>query len=234
MASRKNRRVMVAGATGTIGRAVCELLRARGDDLVLLARSEKELRRVSRELGGAAHARVIAADLSQRGAPEKAAASALRTGPVDDVVWCAGLFAREPIELVTHASMIELFAIHAVAPVLLVRALRESLAASRGAVIALSDAGVDRPFPNHTGYLAAKGAMDAAMRALAVELAPDVRVNVLRPGIITDPSSHESSRTSRLAARSLMNRFGEAAEVARVVVAMLDGTWLAGQAWTVG
>lgn len=232
--SRKSRRVMVAGATGTLGRAVCELLHARGDDLVLVARSEKELRSQSRLLGGAAHARVIADDLARQGSADQVASRALKSGPVDDVIWCAGPFAREPIDLVSHASMIEQLAIHAVAPVLLVRALRASLAGARGAVIALSDAGVERPFPNHTGYLAAKGAMDVAMRALATELAPEVRVNVVRPGVITDPSSHDVSRAGRLAGRSLLNRFGEASEVARVVVAMLDGTWVAGQAWTVG
>lgn len=232
--TRKGRRIMVAGSTGTIGRAVCELLRARGDDLVLVARSEKDLRAQSRQLGGASHAKAIAVDLSKRNAADQVAERSLKSGRVDDLIWCAGLFAREPIELVSRESMIAQLAIHAVAPVLLVRALRASLAASRGAVIALSDSGVDRAFPHHTGYLAAKGALDVAMRALAVELAPDVRVNVVRPGVVTDPGFDDTARASSLAARSLLRRYGEASEVARVVVAMLDGTWVAGQAWTVG
>ena len=51
------------------------------------------------------------------------------------------------------------------------------LARAHGAVVALTDAGITRPFMNHVAYLTAKGALTTGLRALAVELAPEVRVN---------------------------------------------------------
>jgi pteridine reductase len=226
-----SRRVLVVGATGTIGRAVCEALVLRGDRVVALARTMKALEALRRSLivcKRDCKVDVVAADLSKEGAPRLAAAGALIGASIEDLVVCVGPFDRTPIESVTRPAMDRLMAVHAFAPMLLVRALRKSLARSKGAVVALTDQGVERPFPNHSAYLAAKGALDVGMRALAVELAPDIRVNVLRPGVVSSASS------KRLAGRSLLGRFGTAEEVAAVVLAMLDATWLSGQAWPVG
>jgi len=206
----------------------------RGDRVVLVARDEAKLDALRSALDAGAEVSVVAAELASSGGPAEVARRSLENGPVNDLVWCAGPFRREPLESVSRASMEELFLVHAIAPVLLIRELKESLATAGGAVVALSDAGVERPFPNHAAYLAAKGAMDAAMRAIATELAPAVRVNVLRVGVVTDPSGHEQARAQRLAARSLSGRMGEPAEVARVVVSLLRIGWIAGQAWTVG
>jgi pteridine reductase len=228
---------MVAGATGTLGRAICQALLERGDAVVAVARGRERLKQMRESLDGPWQVRFepMAADLSRPASVERTVRTALRSAPVDDLVLCMGPFVRTPLESLTRAALLSLFEVHAVAPMLLVRALGDSLAASSGAVVALSDEGVGRPYPNHSAYLAAKGALDAGMRALAVELAPDVRINVLRPGIVTDPHVGRSGgRAQRLSARSLLARFGTPGEVAHVVLAMLDASWLSGQSWTVG
>jgi pteridine reductase len=101
--------------------------------------------------------------------------------------------------------------------------------------VALGDVGVEQPFPNHVAYLAAKGAVRGVVSALAADLAPDVRVNGVAVGVVTDTASAPSdARTSRLAARSRLGRMGTPEEVARVVVAQLEATWVTGAFWTVG
>jgi len=124
---------------------------------------------------------------------------------------------------------------HAVAPLLLVGALSSDLVGSRGAVIALGDSGVTRPFENHVAYLTAKGALQTGLRALAVELAPHVRINMVALGIVADPEADgDPLRTHRLAARSPLGRFGTPDEVAHVVLALLDATWATGEIWGIG
>ncbi len=124
---------------------------------------------------------------------------------------------------------------HAVAPLLLVNELAESLAASGGAVVALTDSGVSRPYPNHVAYLAAKGALETGLRALAVEHSPHVRLNVLALGIVADDEADaDPLRTHRLAARSPLGRFGTPAEVVHGVLALLDATWATGEVWGIG
>ena len=103
------------------------------------------------------------------------------------------------------------------------------------AVVALGDAGTTRPFEHHVAYLTAKGAIKTGLRALAVELAPDVRVNIVELGIVADPEADaDPLRQHRLATRSQLGRFGTPAEVVHVVTALLDATWATGETWGIG
>jgi pteridine reductase len=125
--------------------------------------------------------------------------------------------------------------VHAIAPLLLVGALASELARANGAVVALGDAGITRPYTNHVAYLTAKGALQAGLRALAIELAPDVRVNMVELGIVADPEADaDPLRTHRLATRSPLGRFGTADEVVHVVLSLLDATWTTGEIWGMG
>jgi pteridine reductase len=156
-------------------------------------------------------------------------------GKLDDIVLACGPFPRTPFEALVRDDLFRTLSVHAVAPLLLVHALAADLAASHGAVVALTDAGVGRPYTNHVAYLTAKGALQAGLRALSVELAPDVRVNMVSLGIVADPEADaDPLRTHRLATRSPLGRFGTAEEVVHVVLALLDASWATGEIWGVG
>ena len=72
-------------------------------------------------------------------------------------------------------------------------------------------------------------------RALSVELAPRVRVNVVALGIVADPEADaDPLRTHRLAARSPLGRFGTPTEVVHAVLSLLDATWATGEIWGIG
>ena len=84
-------------------------------------------------------------------------------GRIDDIVLACGPFPRTPLEALERDDLWRSLAIHAIAPLLLVRALAEDLATAQGAVLALTDAGVTRPYTNHVAYLTAKGALQAGL-----------------------------------------------------------------------
>lgn len=235
------RRVLVVGATGRLGRAIAKALARRGDRVILTARSAERLEILEREVieaaGGSPEAvpLALAVDLRERGASETIARAVLGGGGVDDIVLACGPFPRTPLEELRREDLEETLAVHAVAPLLLVNALAEALAQRYGAVVALADAGVSRPFENHVAYLTAKGALQTGLRALAVELAPRVRVNVVSLGIVADPEADaDPLRRHRLAARSPLGRFGTPGEVVHVVLALLDSTWTTGEIWGIG
>jgi pteridine reductase len=236
--TRAPRRVLVLGATGTIGRAVVRALVSRGDALVPVARDVRRLTALVEQLGAVhpgASVAAVAGDIAGASGPAEVAREARAMGGVDDLVLCAGGFARTPAERLDAAALEAAWRVHAAGPLLLVRELAGELRAARGAVVAVSDLGVGVPFPHHAAYLSAKGALEAGLRALAHELAPEVRVNVVRPGVVTDPG-HERDvrRGTSLASRSLLGRLGTPEEVAHVVVAALDATWASGRVWEVG
>jgi pteridine reductase len=232
------RKVLVMGATGRLGVAVARALAHRGDRAILTARNGPRLEALSVELSRPELPAVpfVCADLLDDAAPEIIFDGIRRTvGKVDDVVIACGPFPRTPFETLRRDDLRQTLAVHAIAPLLLVHALAEDLASARGAVVALTDAGVTRPYTNHVAYLTAKGALQTGLRALAVELAPEVRVNMVSLGIVADPEADaDPLRMHRLATRSPLGRFGTAEEVVHVVLALLDATWATGEIWGVG
>ncbi len=234
----RGRRVLLVGATGRLGVAIARGLLARGDRPILAARDPDKLRSLAASLEGpdGAPAPFVHADLTSPDAVD-ALVSGLRegVGHIDDLVLACGPFPRTPFATLRRDDLVHTLTVHAIAPLLLAHALSGDLTDSQGAVVALSDAGVTRPFTNHVAYLTAKGALQTGLRALAVELAPDVRVNVIALGIVADPEADDDPlRTHRLATRSPLGRFGTPDEVVHATLALLDATWSTGEIWGIG
>jgi pteridine reductase len=245
---KRGRRILVVGATGRLGVAIAHGLAARGDKLALTARDPRKLDQLATELAavpvtsgeGAKTAgerpAVVCADLTATDAVDTIVNGLHRANVgVDDVVLACGPFPRTPFATLRREDLVHTLTVHAIAPLLLVGALAGELARDNGAVVALGDAGITRPYTNHVAYLTAKGALQAGLRALAIELAPDVRVNMVELGIVADPEADaDPLRTHRLATRSPLGRFGTADEVVHVVLALLDATWTTGEIWGMG
>ncbi|WP_394838375.1 SDR family oxidoreductase [Pendulispora rubella] len=235
-----SRTVLVVGATGRLGVAIARALVKRQSRVVLTARDPDKLASLAHELGelaGTAPPSVVCADLTREDAAPSIVEGIRRTdlGKIDDIVLACGPFPRTPLETLRREDLQHTLTVHAIAPLLLVHALSADLAAARGAVVALGDVGTSRPYTNHVAYITAKGALKAGLRALSVELAPDVRVNMLQLGIVADPEADaDPLRTHRLAARSSLGRFGTAEEVVHVVLSLLDATWTTGETWNIG
>jgi pteridine reductase len=228
--------VLVCGATGRLGVAIARGLAKRGDLVALTARDAAKLDALADAIAQIGpRPRVVCKDLLDKDAPDFIAKTVLETGGIDDIVLACGPFPRTPLEELRREDLEKTLTVHAIAPLLLVSALADELGKRSGAVVALADAGVARPYTNHVAYLTAKGALQTGLRALAVELAPYVRVNVVALGIVADPEADaDPLRTHRLAARSPLGRFGTPGEVVQAVLALLDATWSTGEIWGIG
>jgi pteridine reductase len=235
---RKHRRVLVGGATGRLGVAIAHALVDRGDEVILTARDPLRLDALAADLAAkstSAPPLTIPKNLLQDDAPVHIARAVLESGGLTDIVLACGPFPRTPIEELSREDLELTLRVHAIAPLLLVNELAAELSRREGAVVALTDGGVSRPYPNHVAYLTAKGALQTGLRALAVELGPHVRLNVVSLGIVADPEADaDPLRTHRLAARSPLGRFGTAREVVHAVLSLLDATWATGEIWGIG
>ncbi len=234
-----SRTILIVGATGRLGVALANALAARKDNVVLTARDPHKLEVLSAQIAkanGVSAPPFVTADLTREDAVETITGE-LRHGRIhiDDVVLACGPFPRTPFVELKREHLQHTLTVHAIAPLLLVHALADQLAASKGSVVALGDAGITRPYTNHVAYITAKGALSTGLRALAVELAPDVRVNMVALGIVADPEADaDPLRTHRLATRSPLGRFGTSEEVVHAVLALLDATWATGEIWGIG
>ena len=159
-----------------------------------------------------------------------------RFGRLDALVNNASGFAPTPIGTTTPAQWDALFASNARAPFFLAQAAAPHLAATRGAIVNLADIHAERPLRGHTVYCMAKAALVMATKSLALELAPDVRVNAIAPGAILwaeqlpGEGGDDDERRSALLARTPLARTGTPEEVAEAVRWLLqDATYSTGQ-----
>jgi pteridine reductase len=118
----------------------------------------------------------------------------------------------------------------------LIRHCQPALARLRGAIVAVTDIHVTRPAPGYLTYQIAKGALHTAVRALAVDLAPAIRVNAVAPGALDWPAAVpiDAQRQARILASTPLGRLGTFAELAGAVCFLLfDATFTTGATLTV-
>ena len=141
------------------------------------------------------------------------------------------------------------------APLFLTQAAAPYLRAARGAVVNMTDVHAERPLAGYPLYCAAKAGLLGLTRALAIELAPEVRVNAVAPGPILWPEAEETSHAdtpsapsfspspspssasgfdaderARIVAHTLLKRIGEAGDIARTVRFLLaEAPYITGQ-----
>jgi 3-oxoacyl-[acyl-carrier protein] reductase len=221
---------LVTGSSRGIGRAIAETLAAEGMSVALVARSAEQLREVTAGLPTPSLAH--AADLREPDAPAAAVSAAVgRFGRLDLLVNNAGATKRGDFLTLTDDDWADGFALKFYAAMRCSRAAWLELRAVRGAIVNIVGVG------GRTGSadFAIGGAVNAAVLNLTKALADrgvrdGVRVNAVNPGAVaTDrlqvrirsvaasEGIDEAAAAERMARALNIARFGEPAEIARVV-----------------
>ena len=226
---------LVTGAARRIGAAIARRLHADGFDLALHYRdSASEMQALADELQRARPHSVLAlqADLSRMDRLTGLVAGTIdRFGRLDALVNNASQFFPTPLDFATPAEWDGLFATNVRAPFFLAQAAAPHLRASRGAIVNLLDIHGERPLREHAIYGMGKAALAHMTRALALELAPTVRVNGVAPGAILWPEDGKDDATkAALIGSTPLQRLGTPEEVAEAVRWLLrDATYTTGQ-----
>jgi pteridine reductase len=226
---------LVTGAGKRVGAVIARTLHAAGYDLVLhCRRSVAETGTLATELE---HARtgstlVLQAELADPHAPAMLVDATLaHFGRLDALINNASAFFPTPVGTATAEQWNELFASNAQAPFFLAQAATPALRAARGAIVNLVDIYAERALANHPVYCMAKAALAAMTRALALDLAPDIRVNGVAPGAVLWPSDGKPYDDQQaMLARTPMQRAGSPEDVAGAVSWLLrDAPYVTGQ-----
>ena len=226
---------LVTGAARRIGAAIARRLHADGYDLALHYRdSAADMDALAGELNGVRERSVLVldADLADLDAvADLPRRTVCRYGRLDALVNNASAFFPTPFGDTTPAQWDALFAANARAPYFLSQAAAAHLRATRGAIVNLADIHAERPLREHAVYGMSKAALVYMTRALALEMAPDVRVNAISPGAILWPEGgKEPAAAAAMLARTPLRRTGTPEEVAAAVRWLLDeATYTTGQ-----
>jgi pteridine reductase len=119
------------------------------------------------------------------------------------------------------------------APYFLLQALAPALSESRGAVVNIVDVYAERPLPGYGVYSMAKAGLVMLTKSMALELAPEVRVNAVAPGAILWPDEANNGfadeEKTAVAERLPLARKGEPEDIAAAVMYLLKADYVTGQ-----
>lgn len=227
--------VLVTGGAQRIGAAIVRALHAAGYVVALhYGRSRAAADALVAELDAQRPESVaaFAADLAQASAAATLVdAVVARFGRLDALVNNAALFKPTPVGAFAADDVDALFAVNARAPLLLAQATAPHLRRACGAIVNLGDFYAEQPQRDHAVYVMTKAAIAAMTRALALDLAPQVRVNAVAPGAILWPEQGKpEADQQRLLAQTALARVGEPADIAAAVLYLLrDAAYVTGQ-----
>ena len=210
---------LVTGGAKGIGRAIAHQLVSTGWQVGIIDLPDSGVRR--------AYARersifVIDGDVRD----EKTISDAVdglvhRFHRLDGIVSNAGIMIRKPLRHLTLPEWQRVINTNLTAAFLLARAAEKPLRKAHGAIVTIASTRAPMSEPNTESYSASKGALVALMHALAMSLAPDVRVNCVSPGWIETKDYAGLRRKDHL--QHPAGRVGRPEDVAELVGWLLDG-----------
>jgi short-subunit dehydrogenase len=176
---------LITGAGSGIGAAVAHALRERGDELVLLARSQPRAHELQQQYDGA---RVVVADLADPAHLEHALVGANLPPHLDSVLHIAGLVDLAAAHDLTHEEVRSQIDVNLVAPMLLTKYCLPALRAARGTVVFVNSGAGLTAHPTWGAYAASKFGLRGFADALRGEEAGHgVRVTSVFPGRTATP-----------------------------------------------
>jgi 3-oxoacyl-[acyl-carrier protein] reductase len=229
---------LVTGGSRGIGRAICLELAREGAAVVVNYRAKRDdADAVVAEIGAAGgRAEAFAADVGSENDARALLAHVIgRYGRLDILVCNAGIVRDQLLGAMKADDWDTVMQTNVRGVFLSIReALPQMMSQRAGSIVALSSIAADRGGRGHANYVASKGAINAMVKSLAVELAPrGIRVNAVAPGIIVTEMTGRirTFAEPQIQAQIPLKRLGKPEEVARAVrfLASPDASYITGE-----
>jgi len=232
------KKILVTGASSGIGRAISIELSRRGAGLVLLGRDRDRLSKTV-ELLSSADCHIICLDLKEHSSIlPKIMELSQDIGRIYGLCHSAGIEETRPLSSCKPERFKAMLDINVIAGIELARAVcrRDVMGEAGGSVLFISSISALIGMPGHIAYSASKGAISAAVRSMALELARrKIRVNTLSPGLVrTQMTTTSLSMLSEQQIKDIEAGFplgvGSPEDVARAAVFLLapQNSWITG------
>jgi NAD(P)-dependent dehydrogenase (short-subunit alcohol dehydrogenase family) len=224
------RTVLITGAAKRLGGAVALALAEQGADIVIhYHRSKREATALSeqiRQTGAAAW--LVQGDLMDQKQMERLFEQAhAQAGAINILINNASIFDKDTLWQTTEDSLWRNLQVHAMAPLILARALAKQT--DTGHVINFLDTRVVCYDQEHASYHLSKRILLTLTRMLAMELAPNIAVNAIAPGLILPPAGKDERYLQELAHTNPLKRHGSPKDVVDAVLFLLRSRFITGQ-----
>lgn len=222
---------LIFGATGGVGSALASKLSGKNFPLVLSGRNDAALS----ELADSLSAKAIVGDVTSEDDLSGIVDGAVTDEGLAGLAFCVGSIDLKPLRRVSADDLTAAFQLNAVSAALAIQKAVPALKKAKGSVVLFSTIAVEQGFTNHAIVSAAKGAVEGLCRALAADLAPDVRVNVVAPSLmdtqLAAPITQSEAMAQGIAKLHPIPRLGEADDAAALAAFLLsdESPWITGQ-----
>ena len=215
---------LVTGAARRIGRVLAHTLAEAGADVAITYReSDIAAEQTLRELGiSGQRSMALRCDIRNPASVRASVAAVVNEfGRLDLLVNNAGVFATAPLESITVEQWDEMFETNTRGAFLMAQAAHPYLKASQGRIIDIGSLGGMHPWPTHAHYSTSKAALHMLTQTMSKAFAPEISVNCVAPGMITNGEVHPDYE--HFAAKTPMRRNGKPEEVAAAVLFFATG-----------
>lgn len=183
-----NQKVLIVGASSGIGKATAVNLSKKGAKVVLIARSEDKLKEVIASCQGEGHSYFAIDVKDENGLDEAIANSVKETGePFTSFVYSAGQEGTIPLKFAKFDFLTDILQVNTIPALLITKLLmkKNNFSKEGGSIVFISSVMGSLGQPAKSVYCMSKGALTAASKALALELASKkIRVNCVSPGMV--------------------------------------------------
>jgi NAD(P)-dependent dehydrogenase (short-subunit alcohol dehydrogenase family) len=222
----KDKMVLVTGASSGLGRQTAITVSQYGARVVITGRNEKRLQETFNALEGEGHMQIIADLTLQEDIDRLVAALPLLNG----VVYSTGISDLSPARFISKKVIAQTFGISFEASVLVTAGIlgKKKLVKGNSSIVFISSLSTRYAFIGGAMYIAAKAALEAYSRVLALELAPrGTRVNCIAPAFVRTPMLDETAVNSSQAVVEKIEQiqllgFGDPVDVANTIVFFLS------------
>lgn len=237
----KKEYILITGASSGIGKHIAINLSA-SYNLILNGRNVKTLNELVSECSDKQSHLVWTYDLKNIDAIEDSLKAHINDQniAVTALVHCAGYLKMLPLKSINLVHVQDTMNVNFTAAVVLIKALisKKINDSSLNNVVFISSTASIRGAKAFNVYSASKGAVDALMRSLAVELAPKVRLNSVLPGAVhtkMTESMYENKELLEKMSKDYPLGLGDSNDIFEMVDFLLSdkSKWITGQQFVV-
>lgn len=236
-----NKVCLVTGATSGMGKAIAQRFSSEGAKLVLAGRNQERGNQSAQELNDAIF---LAGDVCDPNYNEQLIQKTIEVfGKLDIVSINAGILGLGNIVDLSHEDWHKTINTNLSAIFYLSKHAIPELQKQKGTLLINASIAAYKSFPNHPAYCASKAGAIALIKQLAVEYAPDIKVNAICPGPVDTPLIWESAKAfenpdqavENAAKATLMKRLGTPEDIANLALFLVseEASWITGTAMTI-
>ncbi|MFP6581970.1 MAG: SDR family oxidoreductase [Candidatus Hydrogenedentota bacterium] len=225
-----NQTVLITGGARRLGKSISEHLGAKGYRVIIhhdqSGDEAQQLADLINEGGGDAHC--VQAHLSDETSCKNLAVTVRKSfGDIHHLINNASIFPEDTLNTLNADSIQENFNINTLVPLFLARTLHES--GTLATVTNLLDTRIQDYDRQHVSYHLSKRALQSLTAMMALEWAPEVRVNGIAPGLILPPEGQTEEHLEALRHTNPLNHIGNPLEVSETIDFLISNPSITGQ-----